>query len=102
MAEQFWAVRHVTGDDTAFVAVANPIGCNKIRVENNNAPGGFAVRLSSDTGIAQAYVLIEGGDFREIELVDSAGNGRMPAGAVVVNLKTNVAGAFDASVHFLV
>jgi hypothetical protein len=99
--EQFLAVRHVTGDETAYVAVANPIGCNKIRIENNNAPGGFAIRFSTDPTIAQAYRVIEAGDFVELALVDTAGNGRMAAGVVVVNLKTNVAGAFDASVFFL-
>lgn len=102
MAEQFWAQRRVAGDDTAWTAVANPIGCNKVQIRNANAPGGLAIRVSTDTGVAQGYDLIDAGDTKTIELQDGAGNGRMIAGAINFSLKTNAAGAFEAFCTFLV
>jgi hypothetical protein len=100
--ENFWAERHVSGTEAAFVAVANPIGCNRIVIRNGNAPDGVAIRCSTDVGVAQGYDLIPPGDSKTIELRDTAGNGRMLAGAVNFNLKSDSAGAFDAFCTFLV
>ena len=100
MAESILAQRHVQVDNTAFVGVTFPIGCNSIVVRNGNAGGGIALRVSTDPNNADAYDLVPAGDQKLIAAADLSGPGRFQAGQVYLYFKADAVGTVDIFLTF--